>query len=315
MHIVSSDDLGETWIDEHSIALGADVREPHFLPIDGRLFFFFFEAGKDLISFRPQHVYRIERLAQGRWSERAIVLHEGEVHWDMKVRGGEGYMTSYLGNHYGSGEAAIEVYFRRTADGITWAPVDPAHPTSYVGGVSEVAFELESGGGAWFVTRNEDGDATGFGSHLCSAGSGSLGAWQCPAASDPDRYDSPEMFRHGDDLYLVGRRDIGGPFDQGREDLDVLERRMQYALDYWTRPKRTAVYRVDRSERRIEHLVDLPSAGDTAFPSIHRLDAHRFLLANYTSPLDDPDIGWLEGQAADAGTRIYFIELSFVASR
>jgi len=33
-----------------------------------------------------------------------------------------------------------------------------------------------------------------------------LGNWQCRRESDPWRYDSPKMFRHGDDIYLIGRR-------------------------------------------------------------------------------------------------------------
>lgn len=311
MHLVSSADDGQTWIHEHTVALGADVREPHFLALNGRLFFFFFEAGKDLISFRPQHIWRIERLAEGRWSDREQVRMDGEIHWDMKVRGGAAYMTSYLGNHYGTDDATIEVYFSKSEDGLTWAPADPEHPVGYLGGVSEAAFELDETGAVWVVGRNEDGDETGFGSLLCTAPPERLGDWDCPDESDPERYDSPEMFRHGDDLYLVARRDVGGPYDEGRADLDYLDARMKYQLDYWTRPKRTAIYRIDRENRAVVHLMDLPSAGDTAFPSIRRTGAHTFLLANYTSPLNDPDIGWLEGQAAEAGTRIYFVELTF----
>ena len=35
----------------------------------------------------------------------------------------------------------------------------------------------------------------------------------------------------------------------------------------------------------LTHLQDLPGCGDTAFPSIVRLSSHRYLIANYTSPL------------------------------
>jgi len=43
-----------------------------------------------------------------------------------------------------------------------------------------------------------------------------LGAWEItPKQSDPNIYESPRMFRHGDDIYLVARRDVDGPFDLG----------------------------------------------------------------------------------------------------
>ena len=91
------------------------------------------------------------------------------------------------------------------------------------------------------------------------------------------------------------------------------ERRTRYAAAYWNRPKRTALYRIDKAARSVVHLVDLPSAGDTAFPSVRRTGADTFLVANYTSPLDDPDRTWLEGQGALDGTSIYLITLSFIA--
>jgi hypothetical protein len=313
MHIVSSKDDGESWTLEHTIALGNDVREPAFLAMNGRLFFFFFEGGNDPLQFRPKNIWRIERLGEAKWSAQETLRMPGEIAWDIKERGGVAYMTSYQGNHYSADESAIEVYFSKSQDGLTWEPVDPSQPIQYFGGVSEVAFELDVDGSAWFVTRNEDGDQTGFGSHLCHAESSNLGAWDCPARSNPERYDSPELFRHGDDLYLVARRDVGGPFDQQREDLDFLDARRQYLLDYWTRPKRTAIYRIDRDTREVVPLLDLPSAGDTAFPSIRRTGPHSYLLANYTSPLDDPDLSWVEGQGSELGTRIYFVEVRFVA--
>jgi hypothetical protein len=35
------------------------------------------------------------------------------------------------------------------------------------------------------------------------------------------------------------------------------------------------------------------------------------LIANYSSPLDDPDIGWLSAQVSDKGTGIYLMTLDF----
>jgi hypothetical protein len=42
-----------------------------------------------------------------------------------------------------------------------------------------------------------------------------------------------------------------------------------------------------------------------------QLGPHRFLVANYSSPVEDPDRTWLQGQLSGEGTGIYLVELSF----
>lgn len=313
MIVVSSGDQGVTWQLEDVIALGADVREPRLLSWKGTLFLYFFEAGTNWAAFEPKVMWRKERLAQGVWTALESWGEPGEVPWDLKARSGRIWLTSYRGNHYSLRDLHLSIMFKQSLDGRTFTPVNPDRPVVHEGGASEAAFEMDEGGSLWAVLRNEDGDETGFGSLLCTAPPEDLSAWDCPDRSDPERYDSPEMFRHGRDIYLVARRDIGGPFDQGLEGLSLEERRLKYLVDYWQRPKRTALYRVDTAKRRIVWLTDLPSAGDTAFPSVRRLDAHSFLLANYTSPLDQPDLTWMEGQTLPEGTRIYLLTISFVA--
>jgi hypothetical protein len=271
---------------------------------------FYLECGTSPISFEPKRTWRIERSSGGEWSERAPVGEPGEVPWTIKWRGDRGYMTGYRGNHYDLGNPGeMDVFFRTTTDGVRWRPVNPGRPVVYHGGVSEAAFELDAGGDLWAVTRNEDGDASGFGHHICHAPSTDLAAWDCKAG--PERYDSPWMFRHGDEIYVAARRDIGGVFDQGDTTSSFGMRKKKYLLAYSFRPKRTAIYRLDRRARRLVLVTDLPSAGDTAFPSVRRLGHHSFLLANYTSPLDHPDLAWYRGQVSSAGTRIYFVRLTF----
>ena len=58
--------------------------------------------------------------------------------------------------------------------------------------------------------------------------------------------------------------------------------------------------------------MDLPGVGDTAFPSVQQTGPDTYLIANYTSPLDDPDITWLRGQTSPRGTQIYLLDLTFV---
>lgn len=313
LHLLSSGDLGQTWRFEKTIHLGADMREPLFLSLGGTLRFHFFEAGTDMFSFEPKQEWRLTLGANGTFGEPERWSTPGHITWSLKTRGGVAWRTSYSGNHYNLGTPSkLELAFTRSTDGVTWEPV-AGDGVVYRGGVSEAAFEFDEAGDLWAVTRNEDGDTTGFGSHVCFASRDALGSWDCGTKSDPNRYDSPKLFRHGADLFLVARRNPAGPFDLGRDELTFSQKQTAYLAAYSSSPKRTALYRVDRAARRVVWLQDLPSSGDTAFPSVVRLDAHRFLISNYTSPVDwDVDRSWLTGQTIAAGTRIYLVELSFV---
>ena len=303
MCVVSSPDLGKSWKKEVCYSLETDVREPRLMSFLGSLQLIFFEAGTNPLAFEPRNLRRAFQLEPGRWTSPEVFYLEGEkrpvVPWDVKVRYGRAWMTAYAGEHYGGEPGQLDVLFYSSDDGITWLPAAES-PVVYHGGVSEVAFEFDSAGNLWAIGRNEDGDATGFGSQVFYAPAGNLGGWQSLAQSDPERYDSPELFRHDEDIFLSARRDVRGPF--GPEgDL----------VAYSFRPKRSALYRLNRAQRRVEFVQDLPGVGDTAFFAVRRSAEHSFLLANYTSPLDNPDISWLEGQTSDRGTSIYLLPIEF----
>lgn len=305
MWVVSSPDGGSSWDFEAHVALGTDVREPRLLSLSGELQLMFFEAGSDPLRFEPRALRRMFRSSAFRWTEAEVWSLSGEerpvVPWDVKVRGGTAWLTGYAGPHYGGPGSALDVLFFRSQDGRDWQPVVEGGAV-YRGGVSEVAFEFGADDVLWGVGRNEDGDDSGFGSQIFWSGAGLPGQWNHLSQSDPERYDSPELFRHGADVYLAARRDVGGPFGP---DGDLAA--------YSLRPKRSSLYRLDARQRRIEHLQDIPGAGDTAFCAVRRTGRDRFLLANYTSPLDAPDVSWLEGQTSPRGTAIYLMEIELRA--
>ena len=60
------------------------------------------------------------------------------------------------------------------------------------------------------MARNEDGDESGWGSRTFFASHDDLSEWHFVGdESDQWIYESPKMFRHGSDLYLVARTDPG----------------------------------------------------------------------------------------------------------
>ncbi|MCC7441094.1 MAG: hypothetical protein IT285_05660 [Bdellovibrionales bacterium] len=315
IHVVSSADGGASWDTEFTAAPGRDAREPLLWSHAGVLRLMYFEAGTTLTAFEPHRVLLSRRLAQAQWSEPEAALEPGEIPWDLRVRSGKAWLSSYVGAHYAvGGKGGLNARVRSAADGETWEPLPGAREDGvvYQGGVSEVSFELAEDGAVMGLGRNEDGDDTGFGSLVFHSFAETPGLWTHPARSDPERYDSPRMFRHGDAFYAVARRDVGGPFDKGWRFLPFALRRLILWKNFWTRPKRTALYRIFPIEGRAQHLMDLPSAGDTAFPAIRRLGRDEFLIANYTSPLDQPWITWRKGQVSGKGTQIYWIKLTFM---
>jgi len=312
LQIVSSTDNGTSWDYEATFAMGTDLREPLLYQLNGRLFFTFFQAGVNMLSFEPKDMWRSERKGQGDWSKAVKWGEPKEVPWEVLAHNGKLYLTTYLGTHYElAEETAIDVRFFESQDGENWTPVNGDNPAVYTGGASEAAFHFDDGGQLWAVLRNEDGDSTGFGSLLCRAPADNLGAWDCPTQSDPERYDSPRMLRHNGELFVVARRDIGGPFGAVVEGGNAGEQKRKRLLAYSGRPKRTALYKINRSEVRVEHLMDLPSNGDTSFPSIVQTSEHAFLIANYSSPLDDLELKWLDAQLSEKGTQLYLIDLNF----
>jgi hypothetical protein len=313
MHIISSPDDGKTWDDEATFAVGSDLREPQLYVADDTLLFNCFEGGTDFFTFTPKAMWRAERVDDGKWSKLETWGDDpSEVPWEVKKRDGVIWMSSYTGNHYHyDGTPDVRIHFRKASDGRHF--VDVGAKDVHDGGSSESGFEFDADGSLWADIRNEDGDKTGFGSMLCHAPAHALAQWDCGEKSDPERRDSPRMFRHGDDVFLVARRDIGGPFDENDTSLSFNDQSKKYAADYWNRPKRTTLYHIDKAAHKVEPVVDLPSAGDTAFASIRRTGADSFLVANYTSPLSDPNRSWIEGQGSTDGTSIYLIDIKFVA--
>lgn len=73
-------------------------------------------------------------------------------------------------------------------------------------------FDLE--GVFWGVLRNEHGDKSGWGSRIAHGKPEQSGRWTFSdnGKSNSTIYESPRMFRHGNDLYLVARTDPSGHF-------------------------------------------------------------------------------------------------------
>src|SRR5262245_24957465 len=305
--VQSSPDLGRSWSLEATFATGRDLREPFLLEVAGQLRLYFVELDERFYRFEALALWRSSRCGPGCWTTAERWRGGDEITWDFKVREGRAWMTSYRNKRYDLAAHPVEIRFWTSTDGLEWQPVGD-RPV-YRGGDTETAFEFDRQGGLWAVTRNEDGDATGFGSHVANAEPQALDAWLFSVPDESLKFDSPRLFRHGADVYVVARRNLGPPFGARFPSLSGGPRRLLEWASYSVQPKRTALYWLDRTTRRVHTVVDLPSAGDTAFPSIVRLSPHEFLIANYSSAFRHANRSWLWGQLN--GTGIYFVRVRF----
>ena len=310
VHVVSSDDE-RTWRPEARFAIGRDLREPRWLPLDGKLFLYLSVLGSSSYAFEPDRVDVTELMPDGHFGPLEPVGLPGRVAWRTRVIDGRGYMTAYRGGEhlYSLGRKPMAVELYTTSDGRSWLPADPAHPVVSEGGGSEADFALLPGGSLFGVIRNEAGDEGGWGSKLCRASAGALGAWTC--TGDPRKFDSPNVFVHEGEVYFFARRNLA---NDGRYDLGVgsgLLRMLRNQLAYITQAKRCALWRYDTATEKVGFVLDLPSRGDTCFASVLPGDApDRLVVYDYSSDVAGPELPWTAGQRRPTFIYRHVLELA-----
>ena len=314
----------QTWQFEARFSVGSDLREPRFLSFHGELFLYFAKLGASPLAFEPQGMLMSKRLGPAQWTMPQGLYRPDEpyIPWRAKARRGSAWLVTYRnGEHiYDFSGLPMTIELLRSEDGQSFSPLRSEQPAVLRGGGSEADFEFDDRGDLYAVVRNEAGDETGFGSKICTAAAGALSSWRC--TTDPKKYDSPLVFRHRDGIYLIARRNVSDTGDfalHPSAPWSAAESALNQ-LDYSGRPKRCALWQIDRDNLQVRHVIDVPGWGDTCFPSIltppteaiddagHGL--RTLVLYNYSSPLDDPENGergWNEAQKRE--TRIYRTEL------
>ena len=293
MYVVSSADE-VTWRYEAEFALGTDVREPRFLAVDGTLFLY---MGVRYATLPPG----------GSWSALSELYGDDTLVWrPATMRDGRHFMTAYNGgvHIYTFDGEPLQIHFRTSTDGIHWTPVG-TDSVVYEGGGSETAYTLADNGDLFAVIRVEAADALGLGSRVCHAPSDDLGNWTCE--TDFKKYDSPHMFAYDGEIYLVGRRNVT---ETGYFGGEGLSNATIANLRYVAAPKRCSLWRIVQDELRVAYITDLPSNGDTCFPSVIEGDEPgEFIVYDYSSDPDGPELSWRPGQLGP--TQLYRHVLRF----
>jgi len=305
LNVVSSDDEGTTWAAETTIALGRDVREPRFLSWNGRLFLYFFTLGTTWYRFEPDRVFVTERTRDG-WTDPEPISDPGVVEWRPRILGGVPVMSVYLGAEttYSTHPEPTRVELWTTDDGRAWRPLDPDHPVAHLGGTETDI--VEAPGGGWVAVTRMEGPH-GWGSDVCRADVAGTRDWRTRHYSN--KLDSPLLFRDGDDVLLVARRQVpfGGRYDLGWSRPQPPARTRLYQLIYWATPKRTALWRVDPDTLDVVQLCDLPGRGDCCFPALVARGGGQYTVYDYSSALRHRNRPWFVGQLMPTG--IYEVDL------
>jgi hypothetical protein len=301
----------ESWSFEASYSVGSDLREPRLLSLGDRVLLYVSRLGDNPFDFQPRGISVGERRADGSWSAFEPTGPDGAIAWRLRERDGEALMVLYRGgqNLYAFNGEPMTVELWRSKDGKTWRPYSNSGSVVVSGGGTEADFAIDAASSALFaVVRNEAGDGSGAGSKLCRGSALTLGDWKCKG--DSRKFDSPLMFEHDGEVYLVARRNLteSGVYDVAQSSGAVGVIRNQLA--YIVTGKRCALWRWVKNEDRVAFVTDLPSRGDTCFPAmISSADPERLVIYDYSSDIDGPDLPWSAGQRG--ATYVYRHELSF----
>lgn len=295
VYVVSSVDE-QHWRLDARFALGHDLREPRLLSWREHLWLYVARLGQHSFAFSPQGISFAELRPDGGFSALAPIYEPGFIAWRARVVDDRPLIIGYSGgeNLYSVGGAPMNVELLTTRNGRDLTPAF-GHAQVLRGGGSETDFAFLPNGALFALVRNEEGDPDGFGSKFCHAPASDPASWLCTA--DRRKFDSPLTFTRDGETYAIARRNLtaDGAYDITSES--SLFRYARNELDYISRAKRCALWRLDRALGRLVFVLDLPSRGDTCFPSMmDTADPREIAVYDYSSDIDGPELPWAAGQ-------------------
>lgn len=304
LYILSSADL-QNWKLEKEFFCGSDMREPRFVIFQNKLLFTFFEGGKKLLRFEPRKIYQAEYTGE-KFSDPEDVGLDGYVPWRLKVHHDTLFLSAYYGVQlYHSGHRGDLRLFYST-DGKHFQKISDKPQCDWKG-AEEGEFEFDEEGNLWATIRLE-----GEGALIAFADKDNASDWRMTFSKF--KYDSAIMFKYGEDLFVIARRNLDGDGKFAKASRNIPEKiRHKYNLvRYSFTKKTTALYKLDKKNKKLLFITDLMGTGDTAFPAIVQNSAGKpeFILMNYSSDIHKKDKNWIRGQLSKS--YIYWTKMCFV---
>jgi len=255
--VMSSSD-GQEWEVVHSFSVPKrDVRDPHFLVFQGKLFVYSGTWWVDTTDSRERDVN--DHLGYCAWSEDGVTWEgprildgtHGYYIWRAATHNGVAYLNGRRTRNFdvipGRAEPAeyMESWLLHSRDGFTWAPLGLIKPSRG----DETALLFEDDGSLLALTR-----AGGHAAQLCRS--------QAPYTEwsrvTLDRHVGGPLLTKWNDTYLVGgRKTIGDA------------------------PPVTTLYEL--VDDQLQEIMELPSGGDNSYPGFVALSDSEALLSFYSS--------------------------------
>ncbi|CAN5379344.1 hypothetical protein BH09BAC1_BH09BAC1_05150 [soil metagenome] len=300
IYMVSCTDM-LNWRLEQDVCLKADVREPRFLVMNGQLMLYFFEGGTKMLKFEPRHIWLSMKDSTDNWAISLVEGMDGFVPWRLKEHNGIAYLSAYYGKGLYQATHQGNLRLFTSSNGREWVPL---HTKAQVTtpGAEEGEFEFDREGNLWATVRLE-----GTGAYIAYASRDSLHAWQLFPTKK--KYDSACMFKHGDDIYLLSRRNLDGDFGKTARWIPYKISQKYNLIRYSVTAKVTALFKLNMITKEMDHVMDFPSTGDNAYPAIVKVSNDKYMMLNYSSDFTEGQKNWIRGQLGR--TNIYLTEIEF----
>lgn len=300
LYIVSSTDL-QTWTYETEFALGYDLREPRFAVYHDTLNLYFFRGGKKPLRFEPEYIYLTRTTGTGKWTPHQSVNLDGFVPWRLRERNDTLYLSAYYGKGLYKGTHHSNLRLMWSTNATEWHDISK-EPQVDILNAEEGEFIFDKAGNMFATVRLE-----GTGSLVCRADKNSLQNWE--KRRSKTKYDSALLVDHGDDIYLISRRNIDGEIDKVKNRKNDKQGRIRNLIRYSITRKATSLFKLNKDSLTLSLITDFPSTGDNAYAGIAQADANTYVVMNYSSDIKKRKKNWIRGQLGK--TYIYWTTLRF----
>ncbi len=198
------------WEFETRFAVGTDLREPRLLSLGDRLFLYVSRLGRDAFAFEPQGMAMAERDGDGAWSELTAMGPPGVMGWRVRKLGTTPVFLVYSGGEtiYNMEKPRLRVELWRSDDGRSLGALRSEAACRVRGRRQRGRLRARRRRDALRRDPQRGRRRDGLGLEGLQRAARRSGELEC--RSERRKYDSPCMFWHDGEAYLVARRNLRG---------------------------------------------------------------------------------------------------------
>lgn len=258
--VIASDDLCQWQRVSVPINTTGDNRDPHMVATPDRLFVISGTCSFDYpLAVHGEAEFNIRSYCSYTddgvtWSTPQQIYHEGYCLWGVGYINGTFYNLAYgnkKGNKKDFDNESKGLFLLSSSDGLDWKKVSQVSPNG-----TEATFRIATDGTIRVAIRHSDDTRLNF-----ATAKPPFEHWQLTDLGEAIA--SPKLIEVGGQEYIIGRQHLRDANDRHT----IVDRR-------------TSVWRLEND--RIEHVLDLPSSGDTSYVGVIVQEDESVLLSYYS---------------------------------